>query len=206
MSIDVWLAYLFAYTAVSLIPGPSVFMVLGQTLSRGLHAAVYCIFGDALGGIVMMAVALVGIGTVLLASAEIFTFVKWAGVAYMAWLGVSQIVTSRQLTEDDLRVCVSMDHRHSSFRAGFLTGVLNPKAVLFYTAFLPQFVDPQLHMAPQFVILMATSTIIVFVVLGIYALLALQIRRSLQSLRAQKSMGYAGGSIILGGSVLLATN
>ncbi|MEM8950850.1 MAG: LysE family transporter, partial [Pseudomonadota bacterium] len=93
-----------------------------------------------------------------------------------------------------------------SFWAGFLTGILNPKAVLFYVAFLAQFINPAYPMTPQFLILMATSTLIVLIVLGAYALLAARARRLFRSLRARKRMGYAGGSSLLGGSAFMASN
>ncbi|MFC4213973.1 LysE family translocator [Pseudophaeobacter arcticus] len=206
MSFETWLAYLAAYTILSLIPGPSVLMVIGQSLSKGLGTAFYCIFGDLLGGIVMMTFAYVGLGTVLATSSEIFHIIKWAGVAYMAYLGLMQILAARRMVESDLISANPFVARSDSLRAGFLTGVLNPKAILFYVAFLAQFMNPAHPMMPQFLLLMATSTMIVLFVLGGYALLAAQARKAFQSLRARKRMGYTGGSFLLGGSALLATN
>ncbi len=206
MNLETWLAYVVAYTVLSLIPGPSVFMVLGQSLSRGLGAAIFCILGDLLGGVVIMTASYVGLGMILATSSMAFFFLKWAGVVYMAWLGVSQIISTRRLTEMGLTETPSVAPRLASLRAGFLTGVLNPKAILFYVAFLAQFMNPAQPMAPQFLILMVTSMAVVFFVLGGYAVLAAQARRSMQSLRARKRMGYAGGSFLLGGSVLMAAN
>ena len=206
MSIEVWLAYVAAFTLLSLIPGPSVFMVIGQSLSRGIGAAFYCIAGDLLGGIVMMTIAYVGLGTLLAASSGVYLLVKWAGVAYMAWLGLSQILAARRMVEADLTAPATSAIRVGSMRAGFLTGILNPKAILFYVAFLAQFMNPAFPLTPQFLILMATSTAIVLIVLAAYALLATQARRVFQSLRARKRMGYAGGSFLLSGSALMASN
>lgn len=206
MSLETWLAYVAANTILSLIPGPSVLMVIGQSLSKGLGAAFHCIFGDLLGGIVVMTVAYVGLGTVLAISSEVFHIIKWAGVAYMAYLGLAQILTARRMVESDLTSAPSVSLRSGSLRAGFLTGVLNPKAILFYVAFLAQFMDPAHPMMPQFLLLMATSTVVVLIVLGGYALLASQARKTFQSLRARKRMGYTGGSFLLGGSALMATN
>jgi threonine/homoserine/homoserine lactone efflux protein len=205
MTIETWLAYVAAYTIISLIPGPSVFMVLGQSLSRGLGAASFCILGDLFGGIIVMTASYIGLGVILAASSEAFFLLKWAGVAYMAWLGFGQIKAARRLCEADLAEQSFTGHRSASLRAGFLTGVLNPKAIMFYVAFLAQFMNPAFPMTPQFLILMLTSSVVVFVVLMGYALLATQARRKLTSLRARKSMGYTGGSFLLGGSVLMAS-
>lgn len=181
-------------------------MVIGQSLSKGLGAAFYCIAGDLLGGIVMMTIAYIGLGTILATSSEIYLVIKWAGVAYMAYLGLSQILAARRMVEADLNNSAKSTARSGSLRAGFLTGILNPKAILFYVAFLAQFMNPAHSMTPQFLILMATSTAIVLLVLGGYALLAAQARRVFHSLRARKRMGYTGGSFLLGGSALMASN
>jgi len=206
MSLDVWLAYVAAFLVLSLIPGPSVFMVIGQALSRGMGAAVYCILGDVLGGVVMMIIAYVGLGALLAASSEVYMLIKWAGIGYMLWLGVSQIRAARRLSEADLHGAPAASMRSGSLRAGFLTGVLNPKSILFYVVFLAQFMDPTAPMTPQFLILMTTSAVLVLVVLGGYALLAAQARRMFRSLGARKRMGYAGGFCLLGGSTLMASS
>ena len=112
MNIEVWLAYVAAFTFLSLIPGPSVFMVIGQTLSKGLGAAFYCIAGDLLGGIVMMAIAYIGLGTILAMSSEIYLVIKWAGVAYMAYLGLSQILAARRMVEADLNSTAAVSYTH----------------------------------------------------------------------------------------------
>lgn len=88
--------------------------------------------------------------------------------------------------------------------AGFLTGVLNPKAIMFYMAFLAQFIEPSAPQASQFLILMATSTVIVALVLGAYAVLATSVSARLQSLNARRRVGYAGGTFLLGGSAFMA--
>ena len=110
------------------------------------------------------------------------------------------------MVEADLNSTAAAAVRSGSLRAGFLTGILNPKAILFYVAFLAQFMNPAYPMTPQFLMLMATSTMIAFVVLAGYALLAAQARRVFQSLRARKRMGYTGGSLLLGGSALMVSN
>lgn len=206
MNFETWLGYLAAYTILSLVPGPSVMMVIGQSLSKGLGSAFYCIFGDLLGGVVMMTIAYAGLGAVLATSSEIFHLIKWAGVAYMAYLGVAQILAAWRMSENGPTSTARAVDQAGSLRAGFLTGILNPKAILFYAAFLGQFLNPSQPMMPQFLLLLATSTTIVFIVLAGYAFLAAQARKVFQSVRAQKRMGYTGGSFFLGGSALMAVS
>ncbi len=206
MSLDIWLTYVAAVTILSVIPGPSVFMAIGQSLSKGLVASFFSIFGNLIGGIVMMTVAYAGLGSVLVSSSGVYTVIKWVGVGYMAWLGLSQILAAKRMNETDLAVAATSEIRAGSLRSGFLIGILNPKAILFYVAFLAQFMNPDEAMIPQFLILVATSTVNVFIVLGGYALLAAQARRTFQSLRARKRVGYTGGSCLLGGSAFVASS
>ena len=204
MDLQTWLAYVAAYTVLSLVPGPSVFMVLGQSLARGFRPACLCIAGDVAGGVVVMAASYAGLGVLLAASSTAFAALKWAGAAYMAWLGVAQIRAARRITAQALAAQAEPSSRASSFRAGFLTGILNPKAILFYAAFLVQFIDPASPVLPQFVLLMATSSMIVVVVLLGYASLAAQARNMMRSVKARKRIGYAGGAFLLGGSAVMA--
>lgn len=201
MPFENWIAYIIAYAVISVIPGPSVFMVIGQSLTRGVRAAMACILGDLAGGVIVMTASYLGLGLLLASSGMAFMALKWAGVAYMAWLGVAQIRAARKLVDAGPIGAVST---RGSLGAGFLTGVLNPKAIMFYMAFLAQFIEPTAPQFPQFMILMASSTVIVALVLGGYALVAARLGARLQSLSARKRMGYAGGSCLLGGSVLMA--
>jgi homoserine/homoserine lactone efflux protein len=201
MPFENWIAYLIAYAVISIIPGPSAFMVIGQSLSRGTRAAFSCIMGDLAGGVIVMTASYLGLGLLLAASSIAFMALKWAGVIYMARLGVMQIRAARNFLEI---TPVSAPSTRGSLGAGFLTGILNPKAIMFYMAFLAQFIAPSAPQLPQFLILMATSTLVVALVLGGYALLAERVSARLQSLKARTRMAYAGGSCLLGGSGLMA--
>ncbi len=199
--IENWIAYVIAYAVISIIPGPSVFMVIGQSLSRGTRAATACIVGDLAGGVIVMTASYLGLGLILASSSVAFMALKWAGVAYMAWLGIMQVRTARNLTEVKP---ITPTSSRGSLGAGFLTGVLNPKAIMFNMAFLAQFIEPSAPPLGQFLILMATSTVVVALVLGAYTVLAARLGFRLQTLTARKNMGYAGGSCLLGGSVVMA--
>jgi len=206
MTFQVWLTFAVAYTIISVIPGPSVAVVLAQSLSRGLGAGLFCVLGDVMGGIVVMSLSYAGLGVILQVSGELFQLIKWLGVAYMAYLGITQIIQAQKLAESDIQLKAVSQSSWVSLYTGFVTGVLNPKAIIFYVAFFAQFINTDQETLPQFLILAITSTIIVAVVLGFYAVLASRLRKSMQSLNARKRMGYVGGSFLLGGSAFLATS
>jgi homoserine/homoserine lactone efflux protein len=197
MAFDLWLAFVASSIVLTLIPGPSVLMVVGQALTHGRATALRCVMGDLVGGVVLIALAMAGVGALLAASALLFQAVKWAGVAYLIWLGVEQIRTAR-------RPIGAKATRSSGFKVGFITGVLNPKAIMFYVAFLSQFADPDAQFAPQFMALVATSTVIVGGILSGYVLLASEARNALRGEIARRRIGYAGGGALIGGGMLVA--
>ena len=197
MAFDLWLAFVASYVVLTLIPGPSVLMVIGQALTHGRATALRCVMGDVAGGVVLIALSLAGVGALLAASAVLFTAVKWAGVLYLLWLGVDQIRTARRPVE-------ATTTRRSGFKVGFITGVLNPKAIMFYVSFLSQFTDPAAGFASQFLVLVATSTVIVGGILAGYVMLASEAREVFRGDVARRRIGYAGGSALIGGGVLVA--
>lgn len=95
MSFQSWLAFSAACIVLTLIPGPSVLLVIGQALAKGRAAAMMCILGDVVGSIILIGLSFMGVGAVLAASAALFQIVKWAGVFYLAYLGYRQIVEAR---------------------------------------------------------------------------------------------------------------
>ena len=203
MSVELWLAFAATSTVISLIPGPSVLMVVGQALGRGRRAAFWCILGNVVGGSVLITLSLLGVGTILTASAALFQVVKWAGVLYMTWLGWIRIREARRARLPSLPDAERGDSLASA-RAGFLVGVLNPKAIVFHVAFLAQFLDPAANVVLQFAILSATSAVVVGGVLGAYALLADRARRYLRSERMRRRVDYASGGFLIGGSAVMA--
>ncbi|MGI9487209.1 MAG: LysE family translocator [Geminicoccaceae bacterium] len=205
MKLELWLAFIATYTVISAIPGPSVFMVTGLALTWGTKAAFLCILGELLGGVVLIALSLFGVGALLAVSSGLFQLVKWAGILYMACLGVCQIAEARRY--GNANVPEPKGYKgHASARAGFFTAVLNPKAIIFYVAFLAQFLDPDGNIYIQFTTVVLTSTAIVAVVLGIYALIAGQVRRTFQKPEVRRRFGYIGGGFLLGGSVFMAAS
>ena len=204
MTVETWIAFTTACIVLTLIPGPSVLLVIGQSITRGKRAAMMCILGDVLGGIVLMGLSFAGVGAILATSAALFQIVKWAGVVYLAYLGYRQIKEARRDSETQ-ETAHLVTSSWGSFWAGTVTAILNPKAIVFYMAFLAQFIDPAKDLLPQLTILTVTSTLVVMVLLGAYAMIAARARQTFRSHRARRRMGYTGGTFMIGGSVLMAT-
>jgi threonine/homoserine/homoserine lactone efflux protein len=154
MDLHTWLIYLLAATGLSLSPGPNGLLALTHGALHGRRKALYTICGGALGFVVVIALSMFGIGALLQASLLWLTAMKWIGGAYLVWLGV-QVWRSPPIT---LNVQATAEPRAgwSLFRQGALSALTNPKGILFFAAFLPQFIDPARSLALQFAIMAGT--------------------------------------------------
>lgn len=158
MDLHTWLIYLLATTGLSLSPGPNGLLALTHGALHGRRKALYTIFGGASGFIAVIALSMFGIGALLKASLVWLTVLKWTGGAYLVWLGI-QVWRSPAI---GLEVGGAAETRSggSMFQQGALSALTNPKAVLFFTAFLPQFIDPAGNLFVQFAIMAGTFAVI----------------------------------------------
>ena len=158
MNLNTWLIYLLAALGLSLSPGPNGLLALTHGALHGRRKALYTIFGGAFGFVAVIALSMFGIGALLKASLAWLTVLKWIGGAYLVWLGI-QIWRSPAIGVD-IRGAVKPRAGWSLFRQGALSALTNPKALLFFAAFLPQFIDPARSLVVQFAIMAGTFAVI----------------------------------------------
>ncbi|QDW37112.1 LysE family translocator [Bradyrhizobium sp. KBS0727] len=130
--------FLLAALVIAAVPGPGIFYVAARTLSGGSKAGVASTFGTALGGLVHVIAGALGVSAIILASAELFTAVKFAGALYLIWLGIATFYDARK----PLPLQNAPARATRAFRDGVLVEALNPKTAAFFLAFIPQFLDP----------------------------------------------------------------
>lgn len=174
MDTTIWWVYLAAAIGLSVTPGPNSLLALTHGALYGHRRTLATISGGTLGFILLIAGSMLGIGTLLQASAHVLTVLKWAGGAYLIWLGI-QLWRAPALNLDVVQQGQQMGMA-AMFRQGFLAAVSNPKALLFYGAFLPQFIDPKRSLFEQFVVMAGTFAIVEFLFEWLLAALANTIR------------------------------
>lgn len=202
MPLDLWLTFVAASTALLLIPGPTVLLVLSYALSKGRSVAVASATGVAIGDLIAMTASLAGLGALVLTSATLFTALKWGGAIYLIWLGIKLI---RSAPNDGLRVpATEIDARHVLRHTAAVTA-LNPKSIAFFIAFVPQFLRPDAPLIPQFAILIATFVTLAALNAMAYALLADKLRRVIARPAILDWITRAGGATLIGMGVLTAT-
>ncbi|WP_269792766.1 LysE family translocator [Stenotrophomonas sp. Iso1] len=202
------LLFMLAGWVLNLTPGPDVLYIISRSLRGGRRAGVAAVAGISAGCLVHVALASLGLGMLLATSATLFTAIKWIGAAYLLWVGV------RLLRNPGVPAALQdgVDAANSPagtgwqvFAGGFLTNVLNPKVVLFFLAFLPQFIAPSVqNKALAFALLGIVFTINALPVNAIYVLLADRMRSSRWAARGMQWLDRVAGVLFIGFGLRLA--
>lgn len=204
MDISVLLAFIAASTALLIIPGPTVLLVLAYALGEGRRIAVPTALGVAAGDLLAMSVSVLGLGALILASATAFSVLKWAGAAYLVWLGTKMLLSAKgaAMSMDAPKGTVSP---RAAFSNAAVVTALNPKSIAFFIAFVPQFIDPARAFLPQ-----ASVLIVCFVALAAlnalaYALAAARLRRIIRRPSVLTWLTRAGGGTLIAMGLATAT-
>lgn len=207
MNMHLWIGFVLASLVMGLIPGPGVLSIVGYAISSGTRTALASVAGMAVGNFCAITLSLAGVGALLAASALAFAVLKWAGALYLIGLGVMAIWKSRAEP-----VAGVAETRPISPKLAFLSniaiGIFHPKTIVFFVAFVPQFIDLNFPYWPQAAILIATFTLVVGMTDALYALVASRARGVLAASRARLWAKRAGGAalILAGTATALSRN
>jgi threonine/homoserine/homoserine lactone efflux protein len=202
MTIEIWLAFVAASTILLVIPGPTVLLVVSYALGRGWRSALPMAVGVALGDFTAMTLSMLGVGALLATSAMLFTALKWAGAAYLVWLGIKLWRAGEALD------ATPRTDRASTLKMlghAWLVTALNPKGITFFVAFLPQFLDARGDLYAQMLVCEATFLALAFTNAFGYALAASRARALVRKPRAVGLLNKAGGTLLIGAGVAAAT-
>ena len=188
----------------SLSPGPAVLLAIAVSLRSGALSGLRAVLGVCVGSLLYFLLALAGVLAFLAAHPLGFQILQLAGAAYLIWLGVASLRAC-------WRAVSTVQHAEVAdvrpFRAGLITQLSNPKAILYWTALLPPFLNPAKPMPAQLALLVGIGIPVDFVVLSLYALLAASARSWLATPRFQRALGLAAGTLftVLGSALLIST-
>ncbi|ALN74446.1 LysE family translocator [Aureimonas sp. AU20] len=205
MSLDHWLAFVAASAVLLAIPGPTILLVISYALSHGRKLAAATVAGVALGDFTAMTASMLGLGALLAASAALFTALKWIGAAYLIYLGIKlwrapvsggagEAAGTEGPSERPLRVFLHI----------YVVTALNPKSILFFVAFLPQFLDLSRPLLGQMLVFETTFLVLATLNATLYALLASMARQSIRKPGVQRAVNRTGGSLMIGAGLLAA--
>jgi threonine/homoserine/homoserine lactone efflux protein len=201
MSLELYLAYVLACAVITLIPGPTVTVIVANSLAHGPRAGLLNVAGTQLGLGLMMAILVVGLSSVIAAMAWLFDWLRWAGAAYLVWLGLQLLRSPEMLHQASAKTVP----RGGFLLQGFLVLMANPKALLWFGAFIPQFVDPKSNYVGQIILLGVTAMAVAAVSDGAYAVLTGRAGAFLSKKRIRLLSRLSGGFLIGGGIWLALT-
>ena len=205
MPFDLWLTFVVASTALLVIPGPTLMMVLSYAMTQGRRVAIASALGVATGDLIAMTLSVIGLGAVFLTSALAFTVLKWVGAVYLVYLGLRMLWSARSPAETTLMNKPDGQRAGKVFRDLTTVTALNPKSNTFFVAFVPQFIDPAAHFAPQASILIATFVTIAGINALVFALAANAMRSRITRPSVQMWLTRVGGATLVGMGLLTAT-
>ncbi len=202
MDPNAWLVFVVAETLLCVAPGPAVLMVVSVGMARGASSATWASLGILGANAVYFALSVVGIGSLILASHDVFFLVRWIGVAYLVWIGLQTFLGSHPSLS--VGAGPKAANRLGIFRAGLVMKLADPKTLFYFVALLPQFIDPAGDVGMQVAILAVTSVVIELGVLLAYGGLAGRLGRFARNPRFARWTDRIAGSFLIAAGLGMA--
>ncbi|MCL5776395.1 LysE family translocator [Limibaculum sp. FT325] len=203
MSLELWIAFALASAVLVAIPGPTVMLIVSYALGYGRRSGLATVPGVTLGDFTAMSLSLAGAGAMLAASASLFTALKLVGAAYLVWLGLCLWRAEPQPVAVPGGAHVPGDLRRM-FWSSYAVTALNPKSIVFFIAFVPQFIDPAAPLLPQIAILEATFLTLAAINIALWAAMVGGMRARFRDAATLRLVNRIGGSFLMGAGVLTA--
>jgi threonine/homoserine/homoserine lactone efflux protein len=194
VSIELWFAFVIASGILLVIPGPTILTVISYSLANGRGANAPLVAAVALGDSTALVLSLLGLGALLATSAFWFTTVKGIGGLYLLYLGIRLLRAG--ISAPELNPPAAPGSRWRLFANTYLVTALNPKSIVFFVAFLPQFISPNAAITRQLWVLAVTFVAMATINAAMYAVFAASVRRFLSSPRNQRRFNLVGGSLL----------
>ncbi|TFB52575.1 LysE family transporter [Cryobacterium tagatosivorans] len=204
MQFSLWLALLGAGTLISLTPGAGAINTMSNALNSGFRRSIWGILGQQAALLAHIVIVALGVGVLVAGSPLAFTVIRFVGAAYLVYLGIRQFLAKPALDAESAPA-LSHDPAWSMFRRGLWVNLLNPKAIVFFLAFLPQFIRLDRPMLPQYLIVAATVIVVdILVMWFFFALTARSLQRFTGDARGQRVVNRVFGVLFVSVGVLLA--
>ena len=199
MSMGILAAFVAACIFLAITPGPNMSLIIANTTAHGLQGGLWTLAGSTTGLAILVAIAALGMTSVMVLMADWFDVIRWLGAAYLVYLGARQLYAAFYApNERTVRVL----RGHSLYLNGLMVSLSNPKVLLFLGAFLPQFVDPTYAPGPQLAVLAAVFVATIAAIDLSYTVLLARARRAFTARHTRVLDGVAGGLLLAGGALL----
>jgi homoserine/homoserine lactone efflux protein len=201
---SLWLALAGAGVLVSFTPGAGAINTMSNSLTSGFRRSIWGILGQQAALVIHVAIVALGVGVLVASSPVAFNVIRYSGAAYLVYLGIRQFL-SKPDADQERDDAFRNEPAGAMFRRGFWVNLLNPKAIVFFLAFMPQFIRPEQPLLPQYVVLTATVVVIdILVMWFFFALAAKSFERFTRNARGQKVLSRIFGVLFVAVGILLA--
>ena len=203
MELDIWITLFLASLAISISPGAGAVVSMNSGLKYGLKKSYAAIFGLQLGLFTQTFIVVIGLGALIIKSVLLFNIIKWIGVLYLIYLGLSKIFEKVEKVEDE--EILKEYNAKKSFLQATLINLTNPKATVFLVAFIPQFLNPNEPLWLQFLIIVSTLCVIdIFVMTG-YSSMASKLKFLIKDVKAMKIQNRLTGVFLIIAAIFMST-
>jgi homoserine/homoserine lactone efflux protein len=204
VQLSLWLALAGAGVLVSFTPGAGAINTMSNSLTSGFRRSIWGILGQQAALVIHVLIVALGVGVLVASSPVAFNVIRYAGAAYLVYLGIRQFLSKPDLDQEQA-AALRNEHGWSMFRRGLWVNLLNPKAIVFFLAFMPQFIRPEQPLLPQYAVLTSTVVVIdILVMWFFFALAAKSFQRFTQNAHGQKVLNRLFGILFIAVGVLLA--
>lgn len=208
MSLEHWLIYVSVVALIVVTPGPAAALCLSHGVVHGRSRTLMTVLGLVSSSLALIALSSFGLGAVLATSSTLFAIVKYAGAAYLIYLGISiWRAPVPEVRPVETTPAASPADRLSLgrlFITGFLVGISNPKDLLFFGALFPQFIEPSTRAVQQLLILSSTWVVVAFAIMALYATLGSKFASRMQGISARRALNKVTGSVFVAAGAALA--
>ena len=204
MQFSLWLALAGAGVLVSFTPGAGAINTMSNSLTTGFRRSIWGILGQQAALVIHVMIVALGVGVLVASSPVAFNGIRYAGAAYLVYLGIRQFLSKPDLDQESV-AALRNEPAWSMFRRGLWVNLLNPKAIVFFLAFMPQFIRPEQPLLPQYLVLTATVVVIdILVMWFFFALAAKWFQRFTHNAHGQKILSRIFGALFVAVGILLA--
>jgi len=207
MSIEIWLSFIVACAVLCFTPGPTVLLVVGQSFAHGRKSSIPLVLGVLCGDIIALSLSLIGVGSILAMSSELFIVMKWCGAAYLIYLGLKAIFAKSELSDTSVSSDMGSDEiamKVRAFRQSLIVTALNPKGIIFFMAFFPLFIDSTRPLISQLVVLSLSFICVSGLSASTYAIASRKLIHRLNSPRLKSRFNKISGGMLVTAGMLTA--
>ena len=204
MGIEIWFSFVLASLVLCVTPGPTVFFVIGHSLKHGKSSVIPMVFGALTGDIILMGLSFIGLSAILATSVFMFTLLKFVGALYLIYLGIKAWKSDASIQNDDKKTDQPLKKR-KVYRDALLVTALNPKGIIFFTAFFPLFLDVNSALLPQMIILALTFMGVALSTNSCYSIFSSYLSTKVKSKKTQKIFNKTSGGLLIGAGLVTAS-